>query len=1720
MLSQLDELRTTWHELQPARAEGGLLALSGFEHQFLLTLLKIVRRWKEASEAERQEQNTAYQILAEAISDIAESGVVITLTQVKQTLSDTAVRKAIEESWEIFKLATERVPSLVKHLRFVISGKFQGDRDVSKIIEGWGTKSQSYPAKELTEFKALISYEVITDPKQDLAAELENLSRDEDTGTTIGRWLGYLIQLGSGITPERASTLVWLELGHDGSLEVFKATLARLFSQSRYRLRAVRHTLGTNFSLPRTNLLSQLKANVISKHITLLIGPSGSGKSALCKLSTKISFLDHTCLFLHASDIKSFTEASNSISSRETRRFDEIITAKFIDKPIIIIDELNDIDEQSFNSVLDLMQNVLSSETSADVRFVLVAHLDVESSVYNKIITRFSKKLLIDIVRLPQLPIEELQLSNILPGEVANLVQRADEFGPALNLKLLDWLINSIEINSINVPIFKNDLDLLAWFWYHHVGNGRELTNEGQVLISTSLSLAEQFSPDLSLHNFLIDTKILYVLVRRDCLRVSEGRVAVTHRFVGDCARFRYLLENYRQLDVSNIATKLRNPLWSQPFRWFALYLTIESGNSEIWQELIQEALHNNHLQLVDLLLDGAILSRQPSSVLNICIGEQLPFFIERLFSRLLAIATHPTLDFSGVFESMSASEKLILRERTIGIPKVHLWEPVWRWLFILNQEALIEKSDFIFKAAKAWLNRSFAERFPLRVQVAELILDIAQKVLLPDPDQQQRYYPDSSSSDAFACIVFALKLIPERSTWLLKALSGREIVPANRLEPNETSSFLTNPGIGVLTNPHPRGPSGLVNDQFREFMLNQSGIYLYAVILVNPELGAELLLALTISPPIYLYEFDDSSDFYRHDLGTKGSDDIDVCTFKFLPLLSLFKINEILAVDVVATLCSVTTDYWHEHRWAKNKLEGSLKTDTDGVTLLISNNRKYFKGGRHALYWHRNYPLSSRIVACFLMTLEAWLYSRPSRAELEHSISTIFEHADTVAMLGVLISLAKCDSRLLSDALLPLASSLQLLLWQEFEQSDEGQDFGFDNTPYALGRLSEQEGQEFLDFHRFTYRKLSFLNLVLEMWLEGSIPLNTTSVLQDWDNHQIALISDKSRSRALQIRAWFNHNHWLLEDDLHGNRNFRFIGNIPESSEFDAQAESTSWFSEILVIVRQSRQILDGKLQKSQVLHQQLIAFLQNEEQLDSLQEQIGQKQFLDIIWAAVAIILESPPNSLEEELEIIDCFANNLSKIPIRLDDFSRCQYYHLDAAAFISHAAPKLLRRLKSESFLRAAAFRCLIGVRNCTTSDFMRSWIKEYGFANPLTQELINLTPLIARLLALSHAFSYTKLIQKDMAPDGSYPVPHPEFIDQAIINQDYCEIEEVWSMLQNNFVEKKISEKSIIDISKWTPEILILTFEYRHPWFDNGLDWEFLAAALIPVLEVKIDSEIALNLVDSLSKQVIFALLHERKSIYTKNLGIELSKSQSEFLALIIISNYRGDAKAIDMIIELLHSLDIVDCVILRQVVHTLIRDNLQILSNLSIQYTNSNLPDKSLQTYTVFSIANYLFEFRNQQELNLKSIGKIRDVWGELIELELIKLLSNKNHKNDETATNLDIKFTKFFERFQDALLPNWWLRIKLYKVGKIASYRQFRRVLFKAIVNYQGVLPSVRNDESKLLVQVLAEIWDSDKDWIVDRQCRLNGMKTLLGQLQEIDAVGARKLADIVANF
>jgi ATPase family associated with various cellular activities (AAA) len=1645
--------------------------------------------------------------------------------------------------WEIFNLAFEKTPDLVPHLRFIISGKLTEHENPEQAIEGWGTRSKRDQLQKLVVFKKYVNHEIVSDPKAELSAELQNLGRDEDADTTIARWLGYLLQLGSGVSTESINTFIWTELLHDKSLEAFQATISRLLSLSRYRLCAIRDTVGEHITLPIAKL-SDLQKSVLEKRIVLLFGPSGSGKSALCKVGIQQQFKQNfDCLFLHASDIESFTELPDVTANRGLRRLDELFIARIFRKPVLlVIDDLSDVDNQQFESVLNLLQNTLTSDTCSDVHFILTAHLETRQRINEKISARLRNNFLYADIELPQLPIDEFNLAEGFPATIIDLINRHHEFGPALNLKLIDWLIRSIQSDDTDISIFRSDLDLLSWFWNSHVQNGQDFSDAGRALIKISGELANKFTPDLPLYfDTTIENEVLQMLRRRDCLRIADERLAVTHRFIGDCARFHDLRANRRELETEHLVERLRNPLWVQPIRWFSLQLAVDSEKNETWQELMCEALKGEHLQLLDLLLDGAILSKQPASVLKGCSDESLPFVIERLIKRLLTIATDPYPFQVSQSQSQSLRTRIFIQEQTTGIPNADLWEPVWRWLLSQRPEIVIKNSCIVFRAAEAWLNWSiYAERFPLRSKVAEFILDLAHIGLLPETTLawKERITLGEFEKNAFECIVFALKIIPEYSTWLLRVLAGRETISANKLEPiREATDDLTRVlygGDGVLQPAHPQGPLTKVNDKFRKFMLGQNGLFLDFIIRINPCLGVELFLALTIQPPHYLYPIQRRSDYLRDDdLGTAGSDNIDVCTFKFSPLLSLLKINEEVAINIVAILCKIATcqnceidKYFDKNRTEldKNseieKISSSLKTDTHELTLVIGKNRKQFQGGRKTLYWHRNNS-APKILACLLMTLEGWLYSRPTRLQLEHSISLIFKRGNTVAILGVLVTIAKCDSSLLTGPLLPLISP-QLLIWADFEQIDYGQDFGFDSSS-AWMNLQEEEQQELYEFNQLSYRELDFQKLILHLWVNRLIPLEFQSqILEDWDNYQLTLVPEISRSKALRIRASFEQNNWQEEKDSEGNQRYRFVGNLPDDPEADAETESALWNLQHIKITVKCRQILDGKREKTPELHNDCATLLMNELHLNKFKDKLEHQAFINIIWAMIAIVLEPPLDDLDKDLE---SELNNCSKVfsnfPIHLGYLERCQSYDLDANSFMIHVAPKLLRRIQSDSFVHESVFCCLIGVRNCNTSAFLRAWIREYGFDHPLTQQIINVVPRIARLISLSNAVVEVQLNKEATGTEGSYIVPRPEEINNEIGRQENPHAG-AWISLQNDFIENKLPLSSIVDAFKWIPEMLIQPIQNSPIWLrerfiNQYFDWEFLVAALTPILELNVENEKSEEFVTSLCEQALIALLYGRESVYEEyetnqegnrygHFDTHLYPAQVQLLKMIILSNRSNILLRINQIISALSKSGLADLILLNNVINNLI---IFCIENSKIEINNGSIIGQIALT-----IGDCLFEFRNPTKSNLRILGEISDVWKNLIEL------LSRESKTSDTSDCADQSLVQFIDRYKEVLLTHWFLRRELCSLAKAKCYKHSRRIIFKELIQSQHLLPSDRNDESEVLVQVLAELWDSDRTWIITKQSRLLDLKTLLGHLQGIDATGAGILANQVANF
>ena len=964
--------------------------------------------------------------------------------------------------------------------------------------------------------------------------------------------------------------------------------------------------------------------------------------------------------------------------------------------------------------------------------------------------------------------------------------------------------------------------------------------------------------------------------------------------------------------------------------------------------------------------------------------------------------------------------------------------------------------------------------------------------------------------------------------------LARREIVPTNKPEETE-SSFVNSFGIGVLKTVHQLGPLAKVNDDFRKFMLKHNGLYLNLVILINPDIGAELFLALIIQEPYYVYERE--PNYILDNLHTKGSDDIDICTFKFLPLISLLQMDEETAIIIVEIICALATrhsceidDYFDQQNSSsldlsleKEDFDNGSNRDVHELSLIVGNEKKIFLGERKSLYWHRNGGVTPKIITCLLMTIEGWFYGRPSRIQLEHSISLIFKRSSSVAMLGILVTLAKCDRSLLTGPLMPLTSSLQLLVWLEFETQDYLQFFGFDYID--THRTQDWERQELIDFHQLPYRTFDLQEKILFLWLDNTFPTEIKSrFLKDWDDYQLALIPENNRHRALRVRSYFEDTNWISQIESNGNKEYSFIGDLPEDKQANVYLESSFWNLNHIEVITSCRKILDGKINKELDLHNHLVEFLTDRDEINLMHDKLKSEHFDNIIWAAITIILEPPITQLPQDLEAdLVYLADNCTNLPVTICSTDRSHAWELDSRAFISHIAPRLFSRIQSESSMKIAIFRCLIGLKDSDTSAFVRSWIKDSGLESEITQQIIAIIPKIARLIELTWEIKYTNSIaQGNIVEDESNSYLEHKGTCFDVLNKGNDQFDKAWIGLQNQFVSGCVNSESLDFMPQWIPEELLQNYtetpeEVRKYNFNSYCNWSFLAAALMPVLDLVTEESIYLN--ERLRSRLIILIISERKehfityqsaSRYNRNSNLidQVHRSQSKILESVIL---RDDSTAINQIISCLNISRFIDCVLLSKVIFILRHS----LAGDSVTLSNRD----HLRAQSALAIGDYIFKYTNCSDSNLEVLGKTCDVWDHLLQLISQGRLLSHGLESSENVVVFDQTLKKFFTRFKNALFPVNSLRKQLFRIAQFSGYKQLRQTLFTALIQDQSNLPKYRNNESKLLVKLLAELWESDSTWIMGKNTRCQGLREILGKLQELDAVGARNLADQVAN-
>jgi hypothetical protein len=184
LLEQLRTLREAWAGTRAAA--GGVAAMAGFAFQLGKALTFII------GQAMRGEGTT----FIEALSDIVAVDKGIVIGQAKRTLSSSAFHSALDELWQIHRLAASRTPELCPHIRFEVQAAQRTLGDWEASLRRWSPANAD--PTQLADFKSHVSIDVAPAPQIEAARLLVQGFKDSDPFPRIQRMLGRLLSAAPG----------------------------------------------------------------------------------------------------------------------------------------------------------------------------------------------------------------------------------------------------------------------------------------------------------------------------------------------------------------------------------------------------------------------------------------------------------------------------------------------------------------------------------------------------------------------------------------------------------------------------------------------------------------------------------------------------------------------------------------------------------------------------------------------------------------------------------------------------------------------------------------------------------------------------------------------------------------------------------------------------------------------------------------------------------------------------------------------------------------------------------------------------------------------------------------------------------------------------------------------------------------------------------------------------------------------------------------------------------------------------------------------------------------------------------------------------------------------------------------------------------------------------------------------------------------------------------
>jgi len=803
--------------------------------------------------------------------------------------------------------------------------------------------------------------------------------------------------------------------------------------------------LPSGFIIDRAVDKTKLAELLRDQPITVVFGESGSGKSALIKSTLDEEFSTWNQVWLGPEQADTATSESNRPKLHLAQPLHKILQASTAPKNVLVIDSAERLNIASFPLIRQLIQDLeLVGSATADMpwRIVIVSQSEGSRDRLQAMIGQPVQNPL----AVEGISVEDVKAALCASGELRWLTTRDDTVAALTNLRTLGWVIQAstaFQSGSADLTSPPAIADRIWEFWTEgKAGPQNFLIRLGirEAEFVRSFALSELDAADAA----TFENKPAHLPLRKN----SRNRIEFDHDLAADWARFQRLKEIAD--DVDQWSTLANNPLWSGALRLLGQFLLREpAGSSTAWDAAFSDLEAKDAMPAADVLLDALFLDPQANKFLND--RAELLFanhgsWLKRLLRRFLHIATVP-----------SAPPALLNIDQSLGLyiedkyrmPIIGLWPTLTNFLHAHIEQVADLVSPTVAMVCEVWLTTTPRQleggvSTPFRKELAEIALATA-RALQVEQSKGVIYVGDGEQPIYSAALAGGADLPDEVTTWALelaqrrpqaaevatKVAEARAKAAAEHAERLSTdpdyrarqkeltrrrsSAPLFIPGSRKLP-PWPMGPNKRVKQGFQKVCLHSTA--LGALMHVRPERAAEILLALLIEGEP---EEEHSPSLLDENVGLEYDHGDSYPTAFWKSQFFLFlNIAPDVALTTLIQLVNFCTERW-AHDWTKDgnaSAPSTVLTMGDGSDIFYVGNWRVFD-------WTQANSNFIGQLHCALNALERWLTLQIEQgSNVEPYLERLLQESSSIALVGLLVNVAKFRPALLSGVLMPLLGS------------------------------------------------------------------------------------------------------------------------------------------------------------------------------------------------------------------------------------------------------------------------------------------------------------------------------------------------------------------------------------------------------------------------------------------------------------------------------------------------------------------------------------------------------------------------------------------------------------------------------------------------------------------------------------------------------------------------